>query len=278
MVSCLKVIDGLRRRTRVPQPPAPRRKDSRAGRIWAWEWLTRRQLHGDYDQLLQELNKEDRKGHKNSPRIYPELFEEMVKRLTPLLKKKDTNMRRAQEVGLKLAVTLRHLASGNDYTSLQYSFRVSQSSICRFIPVVCQAIIDIYKPEVVKCPKTPEEWNDGAKRFASKWNYFNCVGALDGKHIAIKKPKEGGPGDGGTCQKCNLARAIANNRAGLPQGKNLPNDDEPIPLRIVADDAFALNTWLMKPYSHQSQDPTERTYSYRLSRARHVVENAFGLL
>ncbi|XP_064089210.1 uncharacterized protein LOC135203412 [Macrobrachium nipponense] len=116
----------------------------------------------------------------------------MVERLTPILKKKDTKMRLAQEVGLKLAVTIRHLASGNDYTSLQYSFRVSKSSICQFIPLVCQAIIDTYKPEVMKCPKTPEEWNDVAKRFTSKWSYFNCVGALDGKHVAIKKPKGGG--------------------------------------------------------------------------------------
>ncbi|XP_064100672.1 uncharacterized protein LOC135211284 [Macrobrachium nipponense] len=115
----------------------------------------------------------------------------MVERLTPILKKKDTKMRLAQEVGLKLEVTLRHLASGNDYTSLQYSFRVSKSSICRFIPLICRAIIDTYKPEVMKCPKTPKERNDVAKRFASKWNYFNCVGALDWKHVVIKKPEGG---------------------------------------------------------------------------------------
>ncbi|XP_064077724.1 uncharacterized protein LOC135195397 [Macrobrachium nipponense] len=88
---------------------------------------------------------------------------------------------------------------------------------------------------------------------------------------------EGGVGDGGTWQKCNLARAITYNRAGLPQDRNLPNDDEPIPF-IVVDDAFALKSWMMKPYSHQSQDPTERLYSYRLSRARFVVENAFSLV
>ncbi|XP_064079431.1 putative nuclease HARBI1 [Macrobrachium nipponense] len=219
----------------MPQPPAPSRKDGRAWLIWAREWLTRRQLHGDYNQLLQELNKED----------------------------------------------------------------------------FCQAIIDTYRPEVMKCPKTQEEWKNVAKRFASKWNYFNCVGALDGKHVAIKKRKgggslyfnykkfhsiilmalsdakykllfidvgAGGAGDGGTWQKCNLARTVTNNRTGLPQYRNLPNDEEPIPFHIVADDAFALNPWLMKPYSHQSQDPTKRMYSYRLSRARRVVENAFGLL
>ena len=29
-----------------------------------------------------------------------------------------------------------------------------------------------------------------AQRFSSKWNYHNCLGAVDGKHIAIKKPNK----------------------------------------------------------------------------------------
>ncbi|XP_064096927.1 uncharacterized protein LOC135208549 [Macrobrachium nipponense] len=98
------------------------------------------------------------------------------------------------------------------------------------------------------------------------------------RFLFIDVTAEGGAGDGGTWQKCNLARAITNNRARLPQDRNLPNDDEPIPFHIVTDDAFALKSWMMKPYSHQSQGPTERLYSYILSRARRVVENAFGLL
>ncbi|XP_064098679.1 uncharacterized protein LOC135209844 [Macrobrachium nipponense] len=98
------------------------------------------------------------------------------------------------------------------------------------------------------------------------------------KFLFVDVGAEGGAGDGGTRQRCNLAMAITNNRAGLPQDRNLPNNDEPISFHICADNAFALNTWFMKPYSHQSQDPTERICSYRLSRTRLVVENTFGLL
>ena len=297
-------------------PPAPslarRRVDRRRGRVWIREWLARRELHGAYENLLNELNKEDREEHKNFMRIYSELFNEMVERLTPILKKKDTRMRKAHEVGLKLAVTLRHLASGDSYPSLQYSFRVSKSAICKFVPLVCEAIIQGYGPETLKCPRTADEWEEVSKEFAKKWNYHNCLGALDGKHVAIKKPvgggsmyfnykkfhsivlmaissasykfiyvnvgAEGGAGDGGTWQMCGLEGALSNNTAEVPEDKPLPHDDEPIPYHIVADDAFALKPWLMKPYSHQTQRPTERLYSYRLSRARRVVENSFGLL
>lgn len=44
-------------------------------------------MHGDYHHLLQELNREDTKGYKNFLRIKPELFGEMVDRLTPILAK-----------------------------------------------------------------------------------------------------------------------------------------------------------------------------------------------
>lgn len=62
-------------------------------------------------------------------------------------------------------------------------------------------------------------------------------------------------------------------RAGVPKPKLLPNDDKPVIYHFVGDDAFTLQTWMMKPLSQR-----ERMYSYRLSRARRVVENAFGIL
>ena len=69
-------------------------------------------------------------------------------------------MREPLQVGLKLAATLRFLATGNSYPSLQYSFRVEASTISKFIPKVCKAIIAVYKDEVLRCPKTEEEWKE----------------------------------------------------------------------------------------------------------------------
>lgn len=47
---------------------------------------------------------------------------------------------------------------------------------------------------------------------------------------------------------------------------------------IIADGAFPLLKWLMKPYTKKELNATEINFNYRLSSARMTVENAFGRL
>lgn len=42
------------------------------------------------------------------------------------------------------------------------------------------------------CPKTPEDWKKIAEEFGSRWQFYICIGALDGKHINIKVPRNQG--------------------------------------------------------------------------------------
>ena len=66
--------------------------------------------------------------------------------------------------------------------------------------------------------------------------------------------------------------------AGIPDPEPLPNDDCPVHYSFIADDAFGLRPWLMKPHPSRRLTKQKRIFNYRLSRACRVVENAFGIL
>ena len=41
-------------------------------------------------------------------------------------------------------------------------------------------------------PSTEEEWRAIAEEFNDRWQYPNCIGAMDGKHVAIHAPAHSG--------------------------------------------------------------------------------------
>lgn len=216
------------------------------------------------------------------------------------------------EPGLKLGITLRFLATGNSYRSLAFSFRVAHNTISLFVPEVCAAICAEYEDEVFKMPTTAEEWQPVADRFSTRWNFHHACGALDGKHIAIRKPAKSGSlyfnykgffsivllalvdadykfmwaqvGANGSSSDCgiynhsSLEQCLREGTIGFPDPEPLPHDDTDIPYFIIGDDAFPLRPYLVKPYAQRFQTHAERIFSYRCSRARRVVENAFGIL
>jgi len=54
--------------------------------------------------------------------------------------------------------------------------------------------------------------------------------------------------------------------------------DEGLNFVFIADEAFALEEHILKPYPQKKLDYQKRIYNYRLARARNVVENAFELI
>ena len=91
--------------------------------------------------------------------------------MTPRLLKRDSNFRRAFTPGLKLAITLKYLATGINFKTLMQGFRVSSNNIGLIVREVCGAIVEEYRDEVINCPKTEEEWKEVAGNFATRWNY-----------------------------------------------------------------------------------------------------------
>lgn len=60
----------------------------------------------------------------------------------------------------------------------------------------------------------------------------------------------------------------------------LPNTNVEQPFVVLGDEAFPLLENLMKPYPRNQSlsDRTKAIFNYRLSRARRIVENSFGIL
>ncbi len=105
------------------------------------------------------------------------------------MEKQDTWSQKALQPHLKVAV--QYLATGNSYHSLMYNFQVAHDTISSIVRDICQAIIDEYAIEVIAAPTTEAEWLQIADFFSSLWNFHNCLGAMEGKHIAIKCTKGG---------------------------------------------------------------------------------------
>lgn len=162
-------------------------------------------------------------------------------------------------------------------------------------------------------PSTTDQWLDISRKFEEQWNFPHCLGAIDGKHVILQAPigsgseyfnyksffsivlfalvdadynfvfanvgSQGRISDGGVFKNCLLWKKIEDKSLSFPEPETLPGRQKNIPYLILGDEAFALHENVMKPYSgiHQ-QGSMERIFNYRLSRARRVVENAFGIL
>lgn len=161
---------------------------------------------------------------------------------------------------------------------------------------------------------TKDDWKKIAKQFWDVWNFPNCLGALDGKHVVITAPANSGSqfynykktfsivllalvdaqynfiavdigsygknSDGGIFAHSNLGKSIENGTLNIPPPTQLPGTNFEAPYVIVGDEAFPLKTNLMRPYpsGQQRHDVQKKIFNYRLSRARRCSENAFGIL
>ena len=173
-------------------------------------------------------------------------------------------------------------------------------------------ILKEFQQEYLVCPTDPEDWKKIEERFRNRWNVPHAVGALDGKHIAIKKPKKsdseyfnykgyfslvllalvdadykfllanagasGSSSDAHIFNRSKLTRKIENRTLGLPPPEPLGPGGARCTLLPAGGRCLCLMPWLVKPYSRRQLTREERIANNRISRGRRVIENSFGIL
>jgi len=76
----------------------------------------------------------------------------------------------------------------------------------------------------------------------------------------------------------SFGQALNDGSLNIPEDGLLPNSGYSGKYCFIADEAFPLKDNLQRPYPGRNLSEMKRIYNYRLSRARRVVENAFGIL
>ena len=213
----------------------------------------------------------------------------------------------------RLAVKMRSLATGNAYTTIGASYRMNPYTVCKIVSETSKVMEPLVRGSFIKTPQTEEEWYEIADGFAHRWNFPNCLGATDGKHINMFCPPNGGSTyfnykghhiivllmavvdsnykiimvdigdcgrhiDGSAYNNGIIGLAIDNNTLNIPPDRAMPFDViKKVLTFFVADDAFTLKWHLVKRYATELQE-SKKIIIYRLSRARSLVESAFGIM
>lgn len=198
------------------------------------------------------------------------------------------------------------------FRSVAFSFRMGETTVNKIVKETCDAIHNILMPLYIPKP-TKDTWKKIQTDFYNKWNFPNCVGAVDGKHVQVFAPNRsgstffnykggfsivlmaivdatyryimidvgayGGNSDGRVFANCAFGKSWLTNDESLdlPESHPLPPIDTLMPLVLVADEAFPLKENILRPFPGKNLPERERIFNYRLSRARRIVENAFGI-
>ncbi|KAJ8969780.1 hypothetical protein NQ317_016558 [Molorchus minor] len=94
----------------------------RRRRRWWVEWILNRNVSGAKHFIENELQYRYSEDFKNLPRMSEDDFYFLLERVSATIQKNDTNMREAIPAKEKLMITLRYLATGNSFKTLEFFF------------------------------------------------------------------------------------------------------------------------------------------------------------
>ena len=197
---------------------------------------------------------------------------------------------------IRFAICLKFLVTGDSLVTISTLFAVGVSTTYQIIKDVVEALVLVYnKPSHFPFPESESDCKRIAQGFFFKSQFPLIIGALDGTHIPIHKPKDD-PASYRNYKNfeslhvmcmCDHKTKILYHNVGMP-GKNddsyvfkqsdLPEKLRSLPTQFhaIADPAYPLTLQLMKRYPGDALPMNEEHYNYRQSRARMIVESLYG--
>ncbi|XP_067210492.1 uncharacterized protein [Linepithema humile] len=234
---------------------------------------------GHYQNLFNYLLNEDNELFYQDYRMSVEQYKTILAMVQPHLQK--FSKRTPHPPGLRLALTLSFLAHGDSVNTTARGFRIGKSTAYKIIFETCNVIWNVLQPIYLPKP-TADSWRRIAEDFYEIWNFPNCIGAVDGKHIQIQCPPKtgslyynykqffsivlmaaadakykftwvdigdyGSMSDGGIWAESAFGSALEEGSVDLPLPRLLPNSNIMFPHFFVGDEAFPLKMYMMRPY------------------------------
>jgi hypothetical protein len=173
------------------------------------------------------------------------------------------------------------VASGDSYKSTAYSYRMGDRTVSKIVDEVSTAIWDTMQPFYLP-QHTTEMWETIARKFEDRWQFPHCTGALNVKHIMIKKSAKSGSSffnyeqtfspvlmvtvdayykfitidvgsvgrfsDGNIFSSNVLEKKLNKRILPFPPPALLSNFEQPLPYFFVGDEALPLSYNLKRPY------------------------------
>ena len=84
--------------------------------------------------------------------------------------------------------------------------------------------------------------------------------------------------DGNAFSNSTFGKKLKDGSLDLPSPAHLLRTTTTLSFPFVADEAFSLHNNLMRPYPGKNLSNRQRLFNHRLSRARQMVQNAFGVM
>ena len=245
----------------------------------------------------------------NTFELTPQRFDHIFSLVGPLTSHQETNFRAPVSASERLAITLRYLATGDSMQTIAFSYCLGHSTVCNIIDHTCDKIWDGLSKKYLQSPNSETDWKKISDAFHKAWNF--PVGSTDGTHVVIQAPGSayynyknthsivlravcdsqycftlvdigdfGRHSDGGVFANYNFGKALESNSIGLPDSQSLTGSsiNSKFPYVFVGDAAFPLKTSILQPYPGQFLEEHRQIFNYRLSRARRVIENIFGIM